>query len=197
MEDLQIIQEENKSKKFNNKQNTIFAVLVSILIVLIIILITFTFICAPVVINGDSMSPSLEDGEIIMISKIHKSPDLGDIIVYKKPDDNNTRVIKRVIGVAGDVFLIGENLNHIYVMTKVNAPEETEYALSWSQYLFLKQTYGRTIQVQKGEVFTIGDNFNNKKELIEKIKKESNYLECGFSKIDSLFDRYFLMTEVK
>ena len=41
------------------------------------------------------------------------------------------------------------------------------------------------------------DNFNNKKELIEKIKKESNYLECGFSKIDSLFDRYFLMTEVK
>ena len=96
-----------------------------------------------------------------MISKIHKSPDLGDIIVYKKPDDNNTRVIKRVIGVAGDVFLIGENLNHIYVMTKVNAPEETEYALSLSQYLFLKQTYGRTIQVQKGEVFTIGDNFNN------------------------------------
>lgn len=161
MEDLQIIQEENKAKKFNKKQNTIFAVLVSILIVLIIILITFTFICAPVVINGDSMSPSLEDGEIIMISKIHKSPDLGDIIVYKKPDDNNTRVIKRVIGVAGDVFLIGENLNHIYVMTKVNAPEETEYALSLSQYLFLKQTYGRTIQVQKGEVFTIGDNFNN------------------------------------
>ena len=86
---------------------------------------------------------------------------MGDIIVYKKPDDNNTRVIKRVIGVAGDVFLIGENLNHIYVMTKVNAPEETEYALSLSQYLFLKQTYGRTIQVQKGEVFTIGDNFNN------------------------------------
>ena len=40
MEDLQIIQEENKSKKFNKKQNTIFAVLVSILIVLIIILIT-------------------------------------------------------------------------------------------------------------------------------------------------------------
>lgn len=62
MEDLQIIQEENKAKKFNKKQNTIFAILVSILIVLIIILITFTFICAPVVINGDSMSPSLEIG---------------------------------------------------------------------------------------------------------------------------------------
>ena len=160
MDDLQITQD-SKDKKFNKRQNTIFAILITLLIVLIVILITFTFICAPVVIKGDSMSPSLSDGEIIVISKIHKTPDVGDIIVYKKPDETNVKVIKRVIGVEGDIFELGTNTHGISVITKINDPQKTEYALSLSQYLFLSQTYGHVIQIQKGEVFTIGDNTLN------------------------------------
>ena len=104
MENIKIIQDNNIQNKQNKKQNMIFAILMTILIILVIVLFTFVFVCAPVKIKGDSMNPSLSDGDIIMISKVHKQPVLGDIVVYQKPNEKNMTVIKRVVAVEGDVL---------------------------------------------------------------------------------------------
>ena len=160
MEDIKIITDEPE-KKADKKQNIIFAILMTILIALVIVLVTFTFICAPVVIKGDSMNPSLFDGDIIMISKIHKTPVLGGIIVYKKPQEKKITVIKRVVGVAGDIFCMEKNEYNDDILIKQNDPDKTEYILSPSQHLYLKRYYGETIEIKEGEVFTIGDNTTN------------------------------------
>lgn len=161
MENLNIIQDNNIPKKQNKTQNVIFGILITILIILIIVLFTFVFICAPVKIKGDSMKPSLNDGDIIMISKVHKEPVLGDIVVYQKPNEKNITVIKRVIAVEGDVLYFGTKPTGINVLTKKDDPNNQEYSLTPSQYQFLTTTYGMSVTIKKGEVFTIGDNVLN------------------------------------
>ncbi len=161
MENIKIIQDNNIQNKQNKKQNMIFAILMTILIILVIVLFTFVFVCAPVKIKGDSMNPSLSDGDIIMISKVHKQPVLGDIVVYQKPNEKNMTVIKRVVAVEGDVLYFWTKPSGLSVLTKKDDPTKQEYSLSPTQYHFLTTTYGNSVTIQKGEIFTIGDNFSN------------------------------------
>lgn len=141
--------------------------LTCVLIVLVITLLIFCFVCSPAVIYGESMTPSLSDGQVIMISKIHKEPVVGDIIVYKKPTEKNKKVIKRVVGVAGDVFTFSFNsISNTGFLKK--ATSDFQCHLTHEQYIFLSSKYTTTISpsiyqftIQQGEVFTIGDNIHN------------------------------------
>jgi signal peptidase I len=57
-------------------------------------------------IDGQSMEPTLFDGQNLLISRVHYligDPQRGDIAVFDNPhDDNNDILIKRVIGIPGD-----------------------------------------------------------------------------------------------
>lgn len=164
-------QVELKEQAKERRQRIISTVLFAILAVLIVLLFTFVFICSPATINGESMSPTLNDGQVIMISRIHKTPVLGDIIVYNKPTENK-KVIKRVVGVPGDKFYFTSNPSGQAFLIKEG--QEKIYSLSQEQRNFLIATYHNNrvpdgdnyggqyyFVVGKDEVFTIGDNASN------------------------------------
>lgn len=78
------------------------------------------------VVRGSSMSPSIFDGDRILIdhfSYIFSNVQRGDIIVLQYPLDPNLDYIKRVVGLPGDevlidrgqVFVNGERLHEAYV----------------------------------------------------------------------------------
>lgn len=92
-------------------------------IVLVVFLIPRTVFCQPFTIPSESMQPTLLVGDYILVSKypygwsrhsvtfsppvghgrlMAKTPERGDIVVFKKPSDGRTDVIKRVIGLPGD-----------------------------------------------------------------------------------------------
>lgn len=114
-----------------------------VLIVVVIVVIRI-FIATPVKVDGDSMYNTLNDNDIVLLSKL-SSIDRFDIIVLKE-NDNNATIIKRVIGMPGDKVKIRNN--KIYINNKII---EDEYA------------YGETsdydeIILGDDEYFVLGDN---------------------------------------
>jgi len=114
-----------------------------VLIVVVIVVIRI-FIATPVKVDGDSMYNTLNDNDIVLLSKL-SSIDRFDIIVLKE-NDNNATIIKRVIGIPGDKVKIRNS--KIYINNKII---EDEYA------------YGETsdydeITLGDDEYFVLGDN---------------------------------------
>ena len=61
--------------------------------------------------EGRSMEPTLQDGEVVLISRETKI-EAGDIVVAKHPLEQKTEILKRVerINERGHYFLVGDNL---------------------------------------------------------------------------------------
>lgn len=69
-----------------------------VIIVIVVVLIR-TFIITPVRVKGDSMVPTLKNGEILLLQKWDHNFKRFDIVVV---DYDGTRLVKRVIGMPGD-----------------------------------------------------------------------------------------------
>ena len=67
-----------------------------------------TFVMSTVTISGVSMAPSFADGQRVVLSKIDKTYQRGEIVVFTSTGNDPTATgqetlyVKRVIGVAGD-----------------------------------------------------------------------------------------------
>lgn len=73
------------------------------LIIIVVVVIVRSYIVTPVVVRGDSMYNTLEDGEVLFLSKINykvSAIQRFDIVVIKDYDEDF--IIKRVIGMPGD-----------------------------------------------------------------------------------------------
>lgn len=69
------------------------------------------FFVGPTSVREHSMQPTVNDGDVLLLSKaLYKDPQVGDIIVFESElkDDGGKpmNLIKRVIGVGGDVITI-------------------------------------------------------------------------------------------
>ncbi|MCR1897575.1 signal peptidase I [Irregularibacter muris] len=84
----------------------------SILIALVLSLILQTYIAQAVTIPSASMVPTLSISDKLIINKMVKPDNLkfGDIVVFFSPieDSQEERLIKRVIGLEGDVIEVKE-----------------------------------------------------------------------------------------
>lgn len=73
------------------------------LIIIVVVVLIRSYIITPVIVRGDSMYDTLEDGEVLFLSKInYRVSDIErfDIVVIKDLDGD--LIIKRVIGLPGD-----------------------------------------------------------------------------------------------
>lgn len=109
-----------------------------ILIALVIALLLRTFVAEPRYIPSDSMLPTLEQGDRLLVEKVSyhfQPPQRGDIIVFRPPVQlqrqgyqTNQAFIKRVIARAGDtvrvangsVYLNGEPQVEPYISAPPN-----------------------------------------------------------------------------
>lgn len=69
------------------------------------------FFVGPTAVREHSMQPTVNDGDVLLLSKaLYNDPQVGDIIVFKSEleDDNGKpmNLIKRVIGTGGDIITI-------------------------------------------------------------------------------------------
>lgn len=115
-----------------------------------------------VIVSGESMYPTLSDGQIIFTKLIGKSGVFSgtvletnslvrdDIIIAKNAGDTRGKIVKRIIGLPGDTVLFDE-YGYIYVngqkmdvvIGKENIPNKKEFVLD------------------SNEFFLLGDNVNN------------------------------------
>ena len=76
-------------------------------IIFLVVICVKTFLIAPVQVVGDSMNPTLNDGDLMFLNKaIYKFRDIKrfDIVVLKSVNDPSKFLVKRVIGLPGDVI---------------------------------------------------------------------------------------------
>ncbi|MDR7857877.1 signal peptidase I [Tissierella sp.] len=127
------------------------------LIIIIVGIFINTFIFSITAVSGESMAPTLEDGDRLLLRKYKvvlntEEYNRGDIVVFRSPlEDDSRAFVKRVIGVPGDKINILEGklyINDEYIKeTYVESKSFTESLL-----------YGVNYIVPKDEVFVIGDN---------------------------------------
>lgn len=126
-------------------------------------------------VSGQSMMPTLHDGEIVIGN--HIAPDLqhGKIIVCK-PSGYDRVIIKRIIGMPGDtvdidfttgiVYLNGEPLDEPYV----EAPTYSDLGMKFP------------LTVEEGTYFVLGDNRNN--------SRDSRWPTIGLIQQDEILGSY-------
>jgi signal peptidase I len=122
-------------------------------------MITYLLLIQPHQVKGESMSPTLENGEYILTEKISYKigqPKRGDIIVFKAPPQPTDEFIKRIIGIPGDEILIDKG--KVYV----NGEKLKEgYLPAGSETRTGNDRETQRIKLGPDEYFVMGDNRNN------------------------------------
>lgn len=80
-------------------------------IILAAVLFLMAFVLTPQVIDGDSMKNTLQNGDVVMLSRISttfRTPKRYDIVVAYLPEEKHT-VIKRVIALPKEVVFVDES----------------------------------------------------------------------------------------
>ena len=86
---------------------------------LLIVIPIRTFIAQPFLVSGSSMRPTFIDGEYLIIDELSydfKSPQRGQVIVFKYPNDPSKYFIKRIIGLPGE--LVDVENGHVTITNK-------------------------------------------------------------------------------
>ena len=104
--------------------------LVPYLIIIVSIIFIRTFIVTPVKVDGTSMVPTLTNNEILLLNKIDKSYNRFDVIVFKY---NNTKLVKRIIGIPGDTIEYKDNklyINGKYIKENFKHKDTSDFTYS-------------------------------------------------------------------
>ena len=154
---LQALREENSRPL---RQKPLWrSVLETVIYVAVIVALAFfivKFVVQKTVVEGDSMYPTLESGNHLILEKVSYTfgdPDRFDIIVFRIPGDERTYYIKRVIGMPGETVQIAEGV--IYID---GIPLEEDYGYEEMAYAGLA---ANALTLGEGEYFVLGDNRNN------------------------------------
>lgn len=131
-----------------------------IAIALALALLIRAFVAEPRYIPSDSMLPTLEVGDRLVVEKISyhfRPPAVGEIVVFDPPQQlqiqgyaKDQAFIKRVIGIPGQIIQVQDG--KVY---RNNIPIQEDYIAEPPNYQM------QAVQVPKNYLFVMGDNRNN------------------------------------
>lgn len=132
-----------------SRANFLFHVFFHVLIfaVILSIYIPAISIARPILIRGESMSPTIQDGNLVLLAKyvFGDRPSRGDIVSFKDiTGESQDNLIKRVAAVGGDVL----TFNGLSISVNGSNSYENVYRIN-KQY---------NMKVPEGTVYVIGDN---------------------------------------
>jgi signal peptidase I len=164
--------------------------------VVLIVLVLRSFLVEPFRIPSGSMMPTLLIGDFILVNKftygirlpvLHtkviemKTPQRGDIVVFRYPKDPSVDYIKRVIGLPGDkvvyyqkkLYINGQPINQVSLgayqgVKEDDSPENIEHLLEnltpVEHSILITHEHGafdNEYVVPAGHYFMMGDNRDN------------------------------------
>ena len=117
-------------------------------------------------VYGQSMTPTLHEGDRLIISKLGRSwssllghdylPKRGEIIVFHNPHEEQTQLVKRVVGLPGDRVVVSGGK-----LTVITPDDPLGFNFDERFNLELSPTLGNIDEVvPEGRIFVVGDNRN-------------------------------------
>lgn len=129
-----------------------------VVVALICCVLIFVFVARVIDVVGNSMVPTLEWYDKVIITRLAGDYERGDIVVLQKDSFREEPIVKRIIAVEGQtididfengiVYVDGEPLDEPYVNELTYESEDFE-------------SYERPLVIPEGCVFVMGDNRNN------------------------------------
>ncbi len=101
----------------------------------------------PVIVSGESMSPTFQNGQLVFAVGLNRQPKRGDIVLV---DKDGSTIIKRVTMVPGDRYLEGKPSRSVF-WTIVSTAAGKKLAASG-------RMQSRVRTVPDGKIFIEGDN---------------------------------------
>jgi len=128
-----------------------------VIIALLIVIPIRYFIFQPFFVKGQSMEPTFENGDYLIIDEISyrfRVPQRGEVIVFKYPENPSQRYIKRIIGLPEETVEIKDGKVIIHNEQRPEGFTLDEPYLAPGQY-----TAGNLrIKLDPNEYFVLGDN---------------------------------------
>ncbi len=167
------MKQKNSSKKeVTHQKSRLRENIEALILAIILALFIRTFIVQAFKIPSGSMKETLQIGDHILVNKFtygvklpfidttiipYKKPKIGDIVVFRYPQEPKKDFIKRTIGVPGDVIEIRNK--EVYVNKK---PLEQDYAIYTDLRIIPKGIQPRDnfgpVTVPENSLFVMGDN---------------------------------------
>ncbi len=121
----------------------------AITIALVVVALIFAFLFRLVSVDGTSMMSTLAHGERLVLSRLPYTPAYEDIVVLTQ-EGYEAPLIKRIIGLPGDVIDVDEN----GVVYRNGSALEESYVSAPTA----RESMEEAVKVPDGYVFVMGDN---------------------------------------
>ena len=125
---------------------------------LVFLILTFTLAGRVIGVVGESMLPTLHEGDLLLLQSVGYTPKQGDVVVLRKSSFLPEPIVKRVIATegqhveidyeAGLVYVDGTALDEPYINGVMLFPTDSNETIS-------------DVTVPEGSIFVMGDNRNN------------------------------------
>lgn len=121
------------------------------------------FAVQPFIVDGESMMPTYVNNEYILAEKISYmtgSPERGDVIVFRYPNNPNVSYIKRIIGLPGETIKIEDSTVTVYNDKNSEGTIIDEKYLAGDTLTLAEgtQSGAYSAKVPSNEYFVMGDN---------------------------------------
>jgi signal peptidase I len=132
-------------------------IIIALLVAVIAANLFRAFVMEGFIVRGDSMDPTIPPGSYIFVNKfayVWGEPKRGDIIVVT-PRDNPTKIIKRIVGLPGEIVSVEDGRILIRESRDEHVPPLAE------EYVKAGYTPGAGFdhtRLDPGEYFAMGDN---------------------------------------
>ena len=103
----------------------------SLVFALIICILVFVFLFRIVDVSGDSMNPTLTNGDKLVVSDVFYKPKQGDIVIFRKdeykPEGDNRNASsdsrKAEIGMVDERLIVGKVLLRVFPLDSIGIPD--------------------------------------------------------------------------
>lgn len=149
-----------ETKEQKGMMTEIFEWVQAIAVALVIALFLRTYVFTLVKVSGNSMVPTLQNNERLVVWRMGYSPEVGDIIVFRPRNNPKEPYIKRVIATEGqtvdirktadgtcDVYVDGKLIEETYINERILASNAGNHEYP--------------VTVPPGHIFAMGDNRNH------------------------------------
>lgn len=142
----------------------IFDIVKMVVVSLAIIIPVRYFLVQPFYVKGASMEPNFHENEYLMVDEISyrfKTPQRGDVVVFRYPKDPQEYYIKRLIGLPGETVEIKDGSVYITEESGLTSKVEETYLPSYSNTVALTE---EPVKLAEDEYYVMGDNRNGSKD---------------------------------
>ncbi len=150
------IEYNHQEEKEPENENSLYEIIKFLLIALIIVVPIRMFVAQPFIVSGASMENTFNHNEYLIVDQLtyqFNTPERGEVVIFRYPQDPSKFFIKRVIGLPGDTITIDGTIVTIRNEEFPNGFTLDEpYVKSMNRNTYLEET------LLDREFFVLGDN---------------------------------------